>query len=119
MYGKFDFIVHVLNMWTVKRSQPYLSGGAKWKDLPDFPPLFPDFRPLFQMGIFGNFFAVKGGTLPLKPPPVAMPLYVELEVNLSQIWEFGLIDCRQCNWIDTWYFPQNFGNFSLKVKLCK
>ena len=52
-----------------QRSQHYLSGGANWKNLPDFglfflifPPFFPIF-PLF-FPIFDNFFACQGGTLP-------------------------------------------------------
>ena len=57
-----------------KCSQPYLSGGAKWKNLPNFClffpifplfPIFPDLSWLFP--ILGNFFPVRGGTLPPWP----------------------------------------------------
>ena len=67
----------------VAYSQPYLSGGAKWKNLPDglffpncplfldFSSLFPDFFPLFPN--FWQFFRCQGGTLP--PCPIlATPL---------------------------------------------
>ena len=60
------------------RSQPSLSGGAKWKDLPDFClsfplfPLFPDVPPLFPIfpsfsrfpplfPDFWQFFSCQGG----------------------------------------------------------
>ena len=66
----------MMAMW---RSQPSLSGGAKWKNLPDFclsfpvfplfhefpdfSPLFPDFPPIFVplFPDFGNLFCCQGG----------------------------------------------------------
>ena len=45
-----------------ERSQLYLSGEAKWKNLPDFSPfflLFPDFLPLFPN--FLHFFLLSRG----------------------------------------------------------
>ena len=60
-----------------QRSKPYLSGGAKWKNLPDFflfspifpllHPLFPDFLPLFPE--VWQIFHCLGGTLPPLTPP--------------------------------------------------
>ena len=53
-------------------SQPYLSGGAKWKNLPDFCLFFLIFLffPIFSLFflIFGKFFAFKGVLCPHWPP---------------------------------------------------
>ena len=61
-----------------------LTGGAKWKNLPNFClffqifPLFSRFFLIFALffQIFGKFFAVRGGTGTLPPlsPLVATPL---------------------------------------------
>ena len=48
--------------WGCSHSQPYLSGGAKWKNRTDFSS-FSCFFLIFSLSslIFGKMFAVKGG----------------------------------------------------------
>ena len=63
--------VYISRTSAKQRSQPFLSGGAKWKNLPDFCilllifPLFPNFS-LFPW--FLAIFWCQGSTLPPWPP---------------------------------------------------
>ena len=86
-------------------SQPYLSGGAKWKNIPNFAfssrffPLFPDFPLFFLISppLFGIFFAVKGTLSPffvLATPLLCCPQVKNKNKNKKKkktIWIFGVV----------------------------
>ena len=69
----FSYFGYTVNKEGKPIAQQALSGGAKWKNLPDFGlssrffpvfPIFPNFPVFFLISpIFSQFFAVKRGTL--------------------------------------------------------